>query len=71
MKSLTPELRELIGVPVVTSLDAFEIALTKFERGGSKRECMAALMAIGLPADAIRYLTEFPGRTMCVCQIDL
>jgi hypothetical protein len=26
--------------------------------------CMAAPMAIGLPA--IRYLTAYPGRTMCV-----
>ncbi len=58
------------GLPIVTSIDAFEIALEKFARGGSKRECMAALLAIGLPASEIRYLTEFPGRTMCVAEVE-
>jgi hypothetical protein len=57
-------------IPIVTSLDAFEIALEKFARGGSKRECMAALLAIGLPAGEIRYLAEFPGRTMCVAEVE-
>jgi hypothetical protein len=30
---------------------------------------MEALLAIGLPAAAIRWLAEFPGRTMCVMQV--
>jgi hypothetical protein len=62
--------RTLGDFPVVTSLDAFEIALHKFERGGSQRECMAALLAIGLPPGAIRYLTAYPGRTTAVAEVD-
>lgn len=59
----------MTDIPIVTSLDAFEIALEKFARGGSRRECMEALLAIGLPAAAIRWLAEFPGWTMCVMQV--
>ena len=62
-------IKKLGDIPIVTSLDAFEIALEKFARGGSRVECMAALLAIGLPAGAIRYLTAYPGRTMCVADV--
>jgi hypothetical protein len=30
---------------------------------------MASLLAIGLPAGAIRYLTAYPGRTMAVAEV--
>ncbi|MBR0793969.1 hypothetical protein JQ615_01055 [Bradyrhizobium jicamae] len=52
----------------VTSVDAFEDALLKFEAGGSRRECMESLLALGMPAGAIRWLSEYPGRTMTVCE---
>ena len=58
-----------MNIPTVTSLDAYEDALTAFARGGSRREMMERLMAIGLQANAIRYLAEYPGRTMMVCEV--
>jgi hypothetical protein len=47
-------------------LAAFEGAVEAFERGGSRSEYMAALLALGMPAGAVRYLAEYPGRTMMV-----
>jgi hypothetical protein len=62
----------VIGVPfgrILDFLSGFSNDRINPSRGGSRVECMTALMAIGLPADAIRYLTEFPGRTMCVVEV--
>lgn len=57
---------EIDNIPAVTSLDKFEAAVEAFERGGGRSEYMARLLAIGLPADAIRWLAAYPGRTMIV-----
>jgi hypothetical protein len=55
-----------MDIPTVTSLDAFEDAVWAFARGGSRTELMTKLFVLGLRADCIRYLAEYPGRTMMV-----
>lgn len=56
----------LDDIPTVSSMAKFENAVEKFAAGGGRAEYMAELLAIGLPADCIRYLAEYPGRTMTV-----
>ena len=71
MSSSTTERRnEIEAIPAVTSLSKFESAVEAFERGGGRQEYMAKLLAIGLPADAIRWLAAYPGRTMLVQETD-
>jgi hypothetical protein len=53
-------------IPTVTSLDAYEDAVKAFARGGSRSEFMARLLALGMPAWAIRLLAGYPGVTMIV-----
>jgi hypothetical protein len=57
---------DLNSLPTVTSLDAYEIAVEAFARGGSQRVLMERLFALGLPAGAVRWLAAYPGRTMIV-----
>lgn len=56
----------LDDVPTVTSVDKFDDAVEAFANGGGRAEYMAKLLALGLPADCIRYLAAYPGRTMTV-----
>jgi hypothetical protein len=56
----------LKSIPTITSLDAFEDAVTAFKQGGSRSEYMTRLFALGMPADAIRFLADCPGRTTLV-----
>lgn len=59
-------IEELEEIPAVTSLDDYEDAVRAFKRGGSRSQFMAALFALGMPADAIRYLASFPGNMLLV-----
>lgn len=54
------------GIVTVSNLDEFEDAVEAFACGGSRRELMERLFALGMTAPAIRWLAEFPGRTMLV-----
>lgn len=60
---------EIETIPTVTSLDRFEDAVDAFARSGGRGEYMTALLALGMPADAIRYLVAYPGRTMMVREV--
>ena len=68
--STTERRNEIEAIPAVTSLSKFESAVEAFERGGGRQEYMSKLLAIGLPADAIRWLAAYPGRTMLVQETD-
>lgn len=57
---------EWTDVPTVTSMDDFFDAVEAFARGGGRAQYMAKLLALGLPASAIRWLVAYPGRTMMV-----
>ena len=57
---------EIESIPTVTSLDKFEDAVEAFARDGGRAKFMATLLAIGLPADCIRYLAGYPGRGLMV-----
>jgi len=49
-------------------LDKYETAIEKFARGGSRTDFMATLFGIGIPADQIRLLASYPGRSLpAVC----
>lgn len=60
----------LDDIPRVTSLDAYEDAVQRFAAGGSQRDLMERLFALGLHAGAIRWLAAYPGRTMMVREVD-
>jgi hypothetical protein len=46
------------------SPNAFEDAVDAFESGGSRRELVRRLFALGLTAGEIRWHAGFPGRRM-------
>lgn len=50
----------------VTSMDDFDDAVEAFVCGGGQAEYKIKLVALGLPADVIRWLAAYPGRRVAV-----
>jgi hypothetical protein len=62
-------IREIEGVPVVTSTSDYTWAVLDYVRDGNRAAFMTKLMAIGLPADVIRWHLAHPGRCMALCDV--
>jgi hypothetical protein len=50
----------------VASEHRYEDAVKAFERGGSRQDLMAELMALGMTANEIRWHCEIRGRRMVI-----
>ncbi|MGY3358821.1 hypothetical protein ACVWZK_005484 [Bradyrhizobium sp. GM0.4] len=55
---------DFIALRTLGDLDQYETAVDKFANGGSGVELMMSLMSLGIPADQIRILASYPGRTL-------
>jgi len=57
-----------VALRTTADLDKYETAIEKFAGGGSRRELTLTLFGIGIPADQIRLLASYPGRSLpAVC----
>ncbi|WP_338303925.1 hypothetical protein, partial [Bradyrhizobium ottawaense] len=57
-----------VALRTLTDLDEYDDALHAFARGGSQRDLMVTLFKLGIPANQIRLLASYPGRTLpAVC----
>ncbi|SCB37676.1 hypothetical protein GA0061098_1007160 [Bradyrhizobium shewense] len=51
-----------IALRTLADLDAYETAVERFARGGSRSELMTTLFGLGIPAPQIRVVASHPGR---------
>ena len=63
-------MRHFQGIPIVTDTDRFGWALLDYERDGDRAKLMSECLAVGLPADHIRWLVANRGRSMAVCDVE-
>ena len=55
---------EFLVLGSAADLDAYDDAAEAFARGGSRRDLMTCLIALGMTAAEIRWHAEYPGRRM-------
>ncbi|WP_164937733.1 hypothetical protein [Bradyrhizobium guangxiense] len=53
-----------VALHTLADLDKYEDAVEAFACGGSRSEFMASLFGLGIPADQIRILASYPGRSL-------
>ncbi|MEY9884963.1 hypothetical protein [Bradyrhizobium sp. USDA 329] len=50
-----------VALRTLNDMDKYDDAVEAFARGGSRRDLMACLFGLGIPADQIRTLASYPG----------
>lgn len=53
-----------VALRTLADLDKYETAVERFAGGGSRVRLMMSLIGLGIPADQIRILASYPGRTL-------
>jgi hypothetical protein len=64
LKSLDNIYPGIVVLQNFAAQDRYDDAVEAFARGGSRRDMMTPLMAIGMTTDEIRWHAEYPGRRM-------
>jgi hypothetical protein len=58
----------VVALRTIADLDRYDDALSAFARGGTQRDLMVTLFGLGIPANQIRLLASYPGRSLpAVC----
>jgi hypothetical protein len=55
---------EFVALHSLADMDEYDDAVEQFARGGSQRDLMRRLLALGMTAAEIRWHAAYPGRRM-------
>jgi hypothetical protein len=53
-----------VALRTLADLEKYDDAVDAFARGGSQSDLMVTLFGLGIPANQIRILASYPGRTL-------